>query len=316
MSGIHAEEASLGPGPARALLKGALADPLHLPELLASFAGRRLGPRAAASLQRAYRGHPDASRAELGAVVVSRGGRAVISEGAFVGGPFLLLIPFAFCAALLAQARLVMEVAGLDGRDPRDPERAVELLVLLGVHPDEEHARTALARATSARAAGDRGRVAALADITVRMARLLGLLTPADAQGSAGRLRRVAARVGSWLLAVSVFLTGLVVPLVWLPYMAFSYRRSTHRLMRRATGYYGVEIEWRAAHSARPLVAGAAHALVSVLVPVALTTVVLLADIRIAGSHTLALVVLLLVGTVAVGAVWHLWRRRRRPVGV
>ncbi|MEU2434314.1 hypothetical protein ABZ611_33350 [Streptomyces sp. NPDC007861] len=34
-----------------------------------------------------------------------------MSQGAFVGGPFLVLIRVAFCAALLSQARTVLELA-------------------------------------------------------------------------------------------------------------------------------------------------------------------------------------------------------------
>ncbi|MGR7001953.1 hypothetical protein ACU686_34540 [Yinghuangia aomiensis] len=59
-----------------------------------------------------------------------------VTEGAFVGGPFLVFIPVAFCAALLGQARMVLEIAALHGRDTRSDARAADPLVLQGAYPD------------------------------------------------------------------------------------------------------------------------------------------------------------------------------------
>ena len=41
--------------------------------------------------------------------VVRRQTRVSMTEGAVVGGPFIVLIPGAFCAALLAQAQMVLD---------------------------------------------------------------------------------------------------------------------------------------------------------------------------------------------------------------
>jgi hypothetical protein len=38
-----------------------------------------------------------------------------MTEGAFVGGPFIVLLPVAFGAALLAQAQMALELAVLAG---------------------------------------------------------------------------------------------------------------------------------------------------------------------------------------------------------
>jgi hypothetical protein len=125
----------------------------------------------------------------------------------------------------------VLELAGVEGLDTTDPERAAELLVLQGVYEDTEAAQAGLrARPAPAPAEGTprrSGRIATLRDLTLRMARLLGIVTPAD------DTRR--ALLGQWSLTGLVFLTGLVAPLVWLPYMAVSYHRATTRLTDRAT---------------------------------------------------------------------------------
>ncbi|MFD9321252.1 hypothetical protein ACFWDQ_26900 [Streptomyces sp. NPDC060053] len=266
---------------------------------------------------------PPPTRAQL----LARGRRATVTEGAFVGGPFLLFIPVAFCAALLRQTRTILELAALTGRNPKERDRAAELLVLQGVYDDVPAARAGLAAHTAdppgpsshagpsgpSRPSGRRIRPAALWILTLRMARLLGLLTPA---GPGGRPRR-SAQAARWLLLAAVILVGLAAPLVWLPYMANSYDRATTRLNDRAVRFYfptaGADDD--APPPGRRLdpaaLAGAGRALLSLLVPVALTIGVLVADLRIAGGNWPVLGIALTAASVGTGAVW-LWRRHRR----
>jgi len=51
----------------------------------------------------------------------------------------------AFCAALLAQAQMVFELAALAGRDPHDQMRVADILVLLGAYGSAEEANAGLA---------------------------------------------------------------------------------------------------------------------------------------------------------------------------
>ena len=69
-----------------------------------------------------------------------------MTEGAVVGGPFIVLIPVAFCAALLAQAQMVLELAVLAGHAADDETRVAELLVLQRAYPSEDEAQAALKR--------------------------------------------------------------------------------------------------------------------------------------------------------------------------
>ncbi|OQR60947.1 hypothetical protein B6E66_27370 [Streptomyces maremycinicus] len=299
--------------------------------------------------------------------LLARGRRATVAEGAFVGGPFLVLIPVAFCAALLRQTRTILELAALTGRNPTERDRAAELLVLQGVYEDVPAARTGLAAHTadqhrpsdphhppdphhpsdkptgphhpsdrqtgprhpsggptgphrpSGRSTGPLRRPAALWRLTLRMARLLGLLTPV---GPGGPPRR-AARAGRWLLLAAVILVGLAAPLVWLPYMANSYDRATTRLNDRAVRFYfpqaGADDDAPPSRSRRrrldpAALAGAGRALLSLLVPVALAVGVLVADLRIAGGRWPVLGVVLTAASVGTGAVW-LWNRHRHRHG-
>ncbi|MBE8475592.1 hypothetical protein [Streptomyces justiciae] len=316
------DDPAVQPVLARSLLREVRADPQHLPEILALFAVRRLGPVA----RRTMAGLPDAEPAALQARVVARGTRATVAEGSFVGGPFLLLVPVAFCAALLRQARTILELAALDGRDPTTRGRAAELLVLQGVYDDVERADAALDARCGERAglsksaedpadadpvAGGRlRRPVALWNLILRMARLLGLITPAQTTGRRPRLVQAA----RWLLLGVVFVVGLVAPLVWLPYMAMSYERATAGLMDRAVRFYFAEPSptgRRRRHLSPGALAGAVRAVLSLLVPVVLFLGVLAGDLRLAGSNWPVLGIVLTASSLAVGGMW-LWRRKRR----
>lgn len=270
-----------------------------------------MGPPAGRSVERLRGALPEADPAELRALVAERGRRAVTAEGAFVGGPFMLLIPVAFCGALLLQARTILELAGLDGRDTTAPERAAELLVLQGVYADTAAAMAGL-RARPEPSDGTRprrGRTAALWRLVLRMARLLGLLAPDD--GGSGRSR--VTRLGQWALLGVVFLTGLVAPLVWLPYMALSYHRSTTELTDRATLFYFGVRDRRAPRPGRihpDMVVAVLRALVSILIPVVGVALIVFTDVQLSGARWPLLALLLVTTPLVVGGLW-LWRRRQ-----
>ncbi|MFH9727727.1 hypothetical protein ACH4M4_32870 [Streptomyces sp. NPDC017254] len=295
-------------GLAGSLLREIMAEPGRLPESLASFALRHLGPRAGPAVARLRREHPEADEAALRTLVVARGRRTVTAEGAFVGGPFLLLIPLAFCAALLSQVRTVLEIAAVEGRDATDPQRGAELLVLQGVYGDTETARAALDGAGARpRTGGGRGRTAGFRNLIARMARLLGLVTPGDAAG-------LWVRIGRWALLGAVFLVGLVAPLVWLPYMAVQYYRGTTRLTDRATVFYVGSLDLRSPRGVRldPALAKAGlRAVGSVLLPTVALFLVIVTDLRIAGGRWPVVGIVLTTSCLLSGG-WWLWRRWRR----
>ncbi|MFI8519853.1 hypothetical protein ACIGEZ_18745 [Streptomyces sp. NPDC085481] len=285
-----------------------MAEPGRLPELLADFAPRHVGESAGRAVQRLRRRHPDASPAELRHRVVTVGNRAVSAQGAFVGGPFIVLVPFVFCAALLSQARMVLELASLEGRDPAAPERAAELLVLQGVYEDTETAAAALA-APRAPAGKRPGRITALWGLTMRMAKVLGVLTPSEDNP------RLLVRLGQWALVGLVFLVGLVAPLVWLPYLAFCYHRNTIQLMDRATVFYaGERITRRPARINPATFLALVRALLSLLVPLVALVAVALTDARLADRQWPVLTITLFTTSVTVGG-WWVWRRHKRGTG-
>ncbi|NUR24257.1 MAG: hypothetical protein HOV83_00095 [Catenulispora sp.] len=292
----------------RALVGRVLHDPRHLSETLATFGVQRLGSPAAARVQGMQQAHPEWSTEQYRAESVRRGTMAAISRGVLVVGPLLVLAPYGFCAALLTQNRAVLELAALAGRDPTAPERAAELLVLQDAYPNLAAARVGLTRTRQAGGTEPApiGRLRALWEVTARTAYLLGLVSR-DQEGDR-RLPKWRHAL-QWLLIGLTFLVGLVAPLVWMPYMADSYRQSTARLTQRAERFYfgTVTAVRRTPDRSR------AAAIASVLITAGLVFLVLFASVRLFDSTAIAVVVALIGGSVlgtAVGAV--LVRRRLR----
>ncbi|WP_167573932.1 hypothetical protein [Kitasatospora cheerisanensis] len=250
-------------------------------------------------------------------MVITRGRRVSQSEGTFVGGPFMVLVPFAFCAALLTQSRMVLELAAVAGRDPTEGARAAELLVIQGVYPDEERAAAALAAAAAGRSGAAPSRLtalrlAALWTLVRRMARLLGLVTPRQRPVS------IAVRVGQWAVLAVVFLIGLVAPLVWLPYLGHSYHRAGQELGERARAHYqGGSTAWpgppdRVGRVRPGQVASVLRTLLSLVLPATAVVLVIATDATLAGSRYPLLAVVLVTLSALVGTVWYLRHRRRR----
>ncbi len=134
----------------RATALRVLDHPGFAPELLALAAVRALGPGAhdwAAWHRSTYPGATPDGLARLATRRFVRLAGAGGATAALAG----LFAPVAELAVVLwAQSSLVLHLAAAYGRDPADPERAVELLVLTRVHADAESARAALGAAQAA----------------------------------------------------------------------------------------------------------------------------------------------------------------------
>lgn len=301
---------------APAVLKILWADPQHMAEQIAVWSLARFGPRADAAVAKLRDGRPGAGRDELERLVIARQARVSMTEGAFVGGPFILLIPVAFCAALLAQAQMVFELAAVSGHEPDDQMRAADLLVLLGAYPSTDEATAALAAMTRDphQRKGKRLPAGTRWAMVKRMMYMLQVLGTTDERS---RLRNALGWAGIGLLV----LVGFALPLVWVPYMAYSSRRSTLRMGERARAYYaeaqpgdaGVTVRKRQVVRTGGTVALARLALL-VLLPIAVALVALATDFSF-GNGQLVDAGLLLLGVSALATLgWfgYRWLRHRR----
>ena len=190
----------------------------------------RFAGRATSAVEKIQRAHVAAEPDVQQRAVVHRQTRVSMTERAVVGGPFIVLIPVAFCAALLAQAQMVLELAVLAGHAADDETRVVELLVLQRVYPSEHEAQAALKRVKrDLNPRPDARLPRGTRWLTIkRMALLLGLL------GSEEKKPSLIRTVLQWLFLGLLFLVSFVVPLVWAPYMAAAMRRSSLEIGDRA----------------------------------------------------------------------------------
>ncbi|XUL93478.1 hypothetical protein ACQ86D_48405 [Streptomyces galilaeus] len=301
------------PGAARKLLRTVRADPRHMPERMAVFAVELLGPPAAERMAQRQPGGPEhhADTAERAHQVVRRGVRTSVVEGSFLGGPFMALLPIAFCGALLAQVRMVLELAALSGRDPGDEAVVADLLVIQGVHPTVAQAGESLRQA---RPVAEGGAAKAGWWSTVRrLAYLIGLVTPQE--HPRGRLRSAAV----WAGVIALVLVGFVVPFVWVPVCAETYRRATNELAVVAARHFALHggtgvlpqggPAGRRATLRPGLLLVTVRVLLACLVPVVIVGVVLAADLRFGDQHWSVMVLAVFAVAAITAMVWYLRRR-------
>ena len=310
------EEAAVYEAPA--VLRLLWADPQYMPEHLALWSLKRFGPRAGSAVSKLRDSHPGADSGELEAAVIQHQTRVSMTEGAFLGGPFIVLLPVAFCAAMLAQAQMTLELAALAGYAPDDEMRAADLLVIQGAYPSTDEASAALAKLTRDPKGREGKRLPRGTRISMikRMAFMLGLLGSSDEKPS--RLRSV---LQMGLLGV-VFLVGLVLPLVWVPYMAYAFRKSGLQMGARASDFYaerrseeaGVTV--RKAPSVRiAMSAGVIRMLALIAVPVVVALIAIFTGADIGTGKWLSAAIFLIVVSGLITLAWfgyHRWRRRRR----
>jgi hypothetical protein len=311
------EEAAVYEAPA--VLRLLWADPQYMPEHIALWSLKYFGPRAGSAVSKLRDSHPGADSGELEAAVIQHQTRVSMTEGAFLGGPFIVLLPVAFCAAMLAQAQMTLELAALAGYAPDDEMRAADLLVIQGAYPSTTEASAALAKLTRdpKRREGKRLPRGSRINMVKRMAYMLGVLGSSDEEEKPSRLRSV---LQMGMLGV-VFLVGLVLPLVWVPYMAHAFRKSGLQMGARATKFYAERRSEEAGVTVRkaPTVriamsAGVIRMLALIAVPVVVAVIAIFTGADIGTGKWLSAAIFLIVVSGLITLAWsgfHRWRRRR-----
>jgi hypothetical protein len=194
--------------------------PGHAPELLALAAVRAIGPQARDWATQTRATYPAATADGLARLATRRFVRMAGAGGA-VSAAFGLLTPVVeLTATAWAQAALVLHLAAVYGQDPLDAERAVDLLVLVGVHPSPEVARAALAAASEVDVEDEGAPALRAAEAAWRLAlpltsqsrgwvalrmfarRLPGVVTVTAAVGAAAAVERLGYRARAYYRAV------------------------------------------------------------------------------------------------------------------
>jgi hypothetical protein len=289
-----------------------------MPEHIALWSLKYFGPKASSAVEKLRSSNPDADHTALEAKAIEHQTRVSMTEGAIVGGPFLVLIPVAFCAALLAQAQMALEIAALAGYKPDDERRAADLLVIQGAYPTVDDATAALGRVTRDPKAHEGKRLprGTRIKMIMRMAYLLELLGPSGEE----KPSRIRSALSIAVLGV-VFLAGLVLPLVWVPYMAYAFRKSGVKMGTRASRFYagqssgeaGVTVA-RAPTVHIAMSAGLIRMGLLIAVPIVVAVVALLAGADVGTGKWISAVIFLLVlsGLATLGWLgFRRWGRRR-----
>ncbi len=176
-------------------------DPAYAPEHLAVEAVRVLGPRAAEWAAYVRGVQPHLSGEQLAQIAAKKFANLASLSGAVSGAAGLPGAIVDFGVLAWNQARMVLSIAAAYGYDPRDPDRATDLLVLQRIHSVASAARLALGVAAGHTTAG-----AAVAS-SGGAARVVGVLSLKLAKMAGMRaVKRVAAKVvpgaavifGSW----------------------------------------------------------------------------------------------------------------------
>jgi hypothetical protein len=153
-----------------ALWQRVRADPWYAPELLALAAVRRLGPEVAGEAQWLRATYPGATESAVAGYLQRRLVRRAGYAGALAAAGRLAGPAAAVATVAWSRSRLILGTAAAFGVDATHPDRAAELLMLLGVQPTLEDARAAVAAARS----GPEGRDSDPAATLWRLAGLTG----------------------------------------------------------------------------------------------------------------------------------------------
>jgi hypothetical protein len=271
---------------ARDLLRVVRRDPYHLPENLILLAQERL---AAPSLEwgdRTREAHPDTDTGELAEQMRTEAAHFSRTNGALAGTPFLIALVPAYVSVLWEQARMVMRIAALYGRDPRDPAFASEMLALRGLYETPAAAQEGLTKLGSAPPTAGQGTRATLGSwvrLVHRVLILAGFLSgPEDDEG---HKKHWIIRSLSMALGFAIYLITWILPVTFMIMMSWGCEQQTRTLGDRAILFYGEEplqtrrglkparMEIHDPHAARRTIVRILLLVISLWIPLLLVTI-------------------------------------------
>jgi hypothetical protein len=224
----------------RALLPLVYRDPDHLSERLTLYAADTLGPPSREWAERARAERPDVPEAVIAEELRQRSARIARIDGAVAGTPFLIALVPGYVSYLGQEARMVLRIAALHGRDPTSLRTAAEVLALRGARPGVDAAEEALLHVRAnpmPDKPSERRPLRTWFDSVYRLLVFGGFL---DAPGGTGKPPRSRTRtVLMSLVAFAVWVTTWVLPVTFMIAMSWACESRARDLGRRAMALYG-----------------------------------------------------------------------------
>jgi hypothetical protein len=224
----------------RGLFRVIRRDPEHLAERLILYAVGALGEESRQWAERRRLERPKASTLDGVAEVRLKSARVARVDGAIAGCPLYIALVPAYIAVLYQQVRMVGRIAALEGRDPRDPGMAAEVLAMRDVYPTPQAAAAALEKLPpelperSGRSSW-RTRLRTWVELVRRVLVLVGLLSPPKQGPRASVWKRIANAV----IGGAIWISTWVIPGAFMVVMSWACESSTRSLGARAQEFYG-----------------------------------------------------------------------------
>jgi hypothetical protein len=172
-------------------------------------------------------------------------------NGALSGTPFFIALVPAYLSVLREQAKTVLRIAALHGRDPGAPERPAEMLVFLGVYPTVEAAQDRLRPLRHPVGPDEEGGLRQVGglrtwiEVVAQVLILAGFIEPSTGKSRPSRSVRVLRTV----LSIALWALTWIVPITFMLLMAWVCEGRTRKVFDNALRFYGdVEVdtaEWR-----------------------------------------------------------------------
>ncbi len=208
-------------------------DPLHAAEIAVLYTLPQLTPHVKMWWSKTSHTRPSDTSDRIAKRVLRRSASVARRGGLITGSSFYVGMIPAMAMIYCEQLIVVLRIAAVYGRDPSDPARAAEILVMQGRYPNIDEAAAALRAAgasSSHRSATD---VSTFVDVVRQLPSIIGL-----------RVRKYR-RSPIDLVIAGAEVASYLVPVVSMPVWTYASARATRRLGHAAIDFYSQPVAER-----------------------------------------------------------------------
>ena len=201
-------------------------DPLHAAEIAVLYGLPQLTPHVKMWWSKTVRTRPSDSPDRVAKRVLRRSASVARRGGLITGSSFYVGMIPAMTMIYCEQLIVVLRIAAVYGRDPNDPARAAEILVMQGRYPNIDDAAAALRAAGASNSHRSATDVSTFVHVVRQLPSIIGL-----------RVRKYR-RSPIDLVIVGAEVASYLVPVVSMPVWTYASARATRRLGHAAIDFY------------------------------------------------------------------------------